>query len=31
VPGHTGDDIEYLVNGATPVLLTGDAGRFACA
>jgi len=31
VPGHTGDDIEYLVNGCTPVLLTGDAGRFACA
>ena len=30
-PGHTGDDIAYLVNGATPVLLTGDASHFAWA
>jgi N-acyl homoserine lactone hydrolase len=31
VPGHTDDDIAYLVNGATPVLLTGDASHFAWA
>jgi N-acyl homoserine lactone hydrolase len=30
-PGHTDDDIAYLVNGATPVLLTGDASHFAWA
>jgi N-acyl homoserine lactone hydrolase len=29
VPGHTDDDAAYLVNGATPVLLTGDASHFA--
>ena len=29
VPGHTDDDIAYLINGATPVLLTGDASHFA--
>jgi glyoxylase-like metal-dependent hydrolase (beta-lactamase superfamily II) len=28
-PGHTDDDIAYLINGATPVLLTGDASHFA--
>jgi len=31
VPGHTDDDIAYLINGATPVLLTGDASHFAWA
>jgi N-acyl homoserine lactone hydrolase len=31
VPGHTDDDIAYLVNGATPVLFTGDASHFAWA
>jgi glyoxylase-like metal-dependent hydrolase (beta-lactamase superfamily II) len=25
VPGHTDDDVAYLINCATPVLLTGDA------
>jgi N-acyl homoserine lactone hydrolase len=30
-PGHTDDDVAYLVNGATPVLLTGDASHFAWA
>jgi glyoxylase-like metal-dependent hydrolase (beta-lactamase superfamily II) len=29
VPGHTDDDIAYLIDGATPVLLTGDASHFA--
>ncbi len=31
VPGHTDDDIAYLVNGTTPILLTGDASHFAWA
>ena len=31
VPGHTDDDIAYLIDGATPVLLTGDASHFAWA
>jgi N-acyl homoserine lactone hydrolase len=31
VPGHTDDDIAYLINGAMPVLLTGDASHFAWA
>jgi glyoxylase-like metal-dependent hydrolase (beta-lactamase superfamily II) len=31
VPGHTDDDIAYLVNCAAPVLLTGDASHFAWA
>jgi glyoxylase-like metal-dependent hydrolase (beta-lactamase superfamily II) len=31
VPGHTDDDIAYLINGPTPVLLTGDASHFAWA
>ena len=31
VPGHTDDDIAYLVNGATPILLTGDASHFSWA
>ena len=31
VPGHTDDDVAYLVNGSTPVLLTGDASHFAWA
>ena len=31
VPGHTDDDIAFLINGATPVLLTGDASHFAWA
>lgn len=30
-PGHTDDDIAYLVNGATPILFTGDASHFAWA
>jgi len=29
VPGHTDDDMAFLINGATPVLLTGDASHFA--
>jgi N-acyl homoserine lactone hydrolase len=31
VPGHTDDDIAYLVNGSQPVLLTGDACHFEWA
>jgi glyoxylase-like metal-dependent hydrolase (beta-lactamase superfamily II) len=31
VPGHTDDAIAYLVNGPTPILLTGDASHFAWA
>jgi glyoxylase-like metal-dependent hydrolase (beta-lactamase superfamily II) len=31
VPGHTDDDIAYLINGTMPVLLTGDASHFAWA
>jgi len=31
VPGHTDDDIAYLVNGHQPVLLTGDASHFEWA
>jgi glyoxylase-like metal-dependent hydrolase (beta-lactamase superfamily II) len=31
VPGHTDDDIAFLVNSATPLLLTGDASHFAWA
>lgn len=31
VPGHTDDDIAYLVNCVAPVLLTGDASHFAWA
>jgi glyoxylase-like metal-dependent hydrolase (beta-lactamase superfamily II) len=31
VPGHTDDDIAYLINAAKPVLLTGDASHFAWA
>jgi N-acyl homoserine lactone hydrolase len=31
VPGHTDDDAAYLINGATPVLVTGDASHFAWA
>jgi glyoxylase-like metal-dependent hydrolase (beta-lactamase superfamily II) len=31
VPGHTDDDIAYLINAAMPVLLTGDASHFAWA
>jgi N-acyl homoserine lactone hydrolase len=31
VPGHTDDDIAYLINGAKPILLTGDACHFAWA
>ena len=30
-PGHTDDDIAFLINGATAVLLTGDASHFAWA
>jgi N-acyl homoserine lactone hydrolase len=30
-PGHTDDDLAFLINGATPVLLTGDASHFAWA
>jgi glyoxylase-like metal-dependent hydrolase (beta-lactamase superfamily II) len=30
-PGHTDDDIAYLINGTAPVLLTGDASHFAWA
>jgi N-acyl homoserine lactone hydrolase len=28
VPGHTDDDIAYLINGPVPILLTGDASHF---
>jgi glyoxylase-like metal-dependent hydrolase (beta-lactamase superfamily II) len=28
-PGHTDDDMAFLINGAVPVLLTGDASHFA--
>ena len=31
VRGHTDDDIAYLINGSTPVLLTGDASHFEWA
>jgi glyoxylase-like metal-dependent hydrolase (beta-lactamase superfamily II) len=31
VPGHTDDDIAYLINGPEPTLLTGDASHFAWA
>jgi N-acyl homoserine lactone hydrolase len=31
VPGHTDDNIAYLINRNTPVLLTGDASHFAWA
>jgi len=31
VPGHTDDDVAYLVNGPRPVLLTGDACHFEWA
>jgi N-acyl homoserine lactone hydrolase len=31
VPGHTDDDIAYLINGPQPVLLTGDASHFQWA
>ena len=31
VPGHTDDDVAYLVNGPQPVLLTGDASHFEWA
>jgi N-acyl homoserine lactone hydrolase len=31
VPGHTNDDIAFLVNGATPILFTGDASHFEWA
>ena len=31
VPGHTDDDIAFLVNGPQPVLLTGDASHFEWA
>lgn len=31
VPGHTDDDIAYLVNGPQPILLTGDASHFRWA
>jgi glyoxylase-like metal-dependent hydrolase (beta-lactamase superfamily II) len=31
VPGHTDDDVAYLVNGSSPVLLTGDASHFEWA
>jgi glyoxylase-like metal-dependent hydrolase (beta-lactamase superfamily II) len=30
-PGHTDDDLAFLINGANPVLLTGDASHFAWA
>jgi glyoxylase-like metal-dependent hydrolase (beta-lactamase superfamily II) len=30
-PGHTDDDIAYLINGPRPVLLTGDASHFEWA
>jgi glyoxylase-like metal-dependent hydrolase (beta-lactamase superfamily II) len=31
VPGHTDDDIAYLVNGSPQILFTGDASHFAWA
>lgn len=31
VPGHTDDDIAFLINGPEPVLLTGDASHFEWA
>jgi N-acyl homoserine lactone hydrolase len=31
VPGHTDDDIAYLINAPQPVLLTGDASHFEWA
>jgi glyoxylase-like metal-dependent hydrolase (beta-lactamase superfamily II) len=31
VPGHTDDDIAYLVNGSAQILFTGDASHFAWA
>lgn len=31
VPGHTDDDIAYLINGSQPVLMTGDASHFEWA
>jgi len=31
VPGHTDDDIAYLINAPKPVLLTGDASHFGWA
>lgn len=31
VPGHTDDDIAYLINGPQPTLLTGDASHFEWA
>ena len=31
VPGHTDDDIAYLVNGPLSVLVTGDASHFEWA
>ncbi len=31
VPGHTDDDMAFLINSARPVLLTGDASHFAWA
>ena len=31
VPGHTDDDIAFVINGTPPVLLTGDASHFAWA
>jgi N-acyl homoserine lactone hydrolase len=31
VPGHTDDDMAFLVNGATPILFTGDASHFGWA
>ena len=31
VPGHSDDDIAYLINGPMPVLLTGDASHFSWA
>jgi glyoxylase-like metal-dependent hydrolase (beta-lactamase superfamily II) len=30
-PGHTDDDIAFLINSTRPVLLTGDASHFAWA
>jgi len=30
-PGHTDDDIAYLINAVNPILLTGDASHFAWA
>jgi len=29
VPGHTDDDMAFLINGKAPTLLTGDASHFA--